>query len=614
MPTRWGLGPVFAYESLLGARRWQVYAARAFFVVVLLIGMAVVWLGTDQATGQPMGARATLKQLAQIGEGFFYALAGIQVSLVLLAGPAATAGSICVDRARGTLTHMLMTDLSDPEIILGKLAARLAPVFGLIMCGVPVAALTALLGGIEFGALAGAFAISMALAVIGCALALTVSVWVPKMHEVLTAVYAVFALWLIALPIWYSFSRAYGFWPAPHWFEMANPYVLVFAPYVKPGTVGVAEYALFVAAALVVSAALTLLSIARLRSVAAAEAGRPAKAVRRLLPDLRWILPTFAGPTLDGNPVLWREWHRNRPSRITRRLWVILIVTTWTLAAWGTYELITGGAGSRPGGLPMGMMFQLIFGLLLISSTAPTVLAEERVRGSLDVLLSTPVSSRSIVVAKWWGAFRPVIFLALMPLYVSVLMSATTEGYRFALPASMAKPIPVTTWDRVLAPTFCTLDYLASGAAIVSLGIVLATWVRQLGRAVVISVIAFFAIAIGWIVLAQFAYHRVMFSRLAADWHQKHPYVQLVLIAVSPMGGPIAPLDLLEQYAQAPRTEGWIGLGCIIVIKLAVAAGLLAVAIATFDRCMGRVPESRAPVRAKSQVVLEELEAGVAAT
>ena len=47
---------------------------------------------------------------------------GTQLTLVLLAAPAATAGAICVDRRRGTLMHMLMTDLSAGEIVLGKLA------------------------------------------------------------------------------------------------------------------------------------------------------------------------------------------------------------------------------------------------------------------------------------------------------------------------------------------------------------------------------------------------------------------------------------------------------------------------------------------------------------
>ena len=50
--------------------------------------------------------------------------------------------------------------------------------------------------------------------------------------------------------------------------------------------------------------------------------------------------------------------------------------------------------------------FQVSLGLLLLSVGAATSLAEERVRGSLDVLLSTPMSTRSILAGKWWGSFR----------------------------------------------------------------------------------------------------------------------------------------------------------------------------------------------------------------
>ena len=80
---------------------------------------------------------------------YFYGLIGVELTLVMLAAPAATAGAICLDRARGTLAHMLMTDLSDPEIVLGKLAARLMPVMGLVACSWPVMAMCALLGGID---------------------------------------------------------------------------------------------------------------------------------------------------------------------------------------------------------------------------------------------------------------------------------------------------------------------------------------------------------------------------------------------------------------------------------------------------------------------------------
>ena len=70
-----------------------------------------------------------------------------------------------MDRARGTLAHMLMTDLSDAEIVLGKLAARLLPVLGLVACTWPVMAISSLLGGIDPIALTLAFAIIVAMAV-----------------------------------------------------------------------------------------------------------------------------------------------------------------------------------------------------------------------------------------------------------------------------------------------------------------------------------------------------------------------------------------------------------------------------------------------------------------
>ena len=54
-------------------------------------------------------------------------------------------------------------------------------------------------------------------------------------------------------------------------------------------------------------------------------------------------------------------------------------------------------------------------GLLLLSVSAATSLAEERARGSLDVLLATPLSTRSILDGKWWGAFRQVRHILVWP-------------------------------------------------------------------------------------------------------------------------------------------------------------------------------------------------------
>jgi hypothetical protein len=254
----------------------------------MLVGMSIVWISRDREIFTPGQALTTYQKMAQIGVAFFYAMAGIQVSLVMLAAPAAAAGSICMDRARGTLMHMLMTDLSDVEVVLGKLGARLAPVLGLIACGVPVMALAALLGGIDFGAIAALFVVSLALAVLGCTLALTISVWATKTHEVLMAVYLIECLWLLALPIWrISVSGTPGMAP-PDWFQKANPFVLVLAPYNQPGFADAIDFAAFAGVVLGLSLALAVLSVARLRKVVIAEAGRAEKAVRRRLPQLKW--------------------------------------------------------------------------------------------------------------------------------------------------------------------------------------------------------------------------------------------------------------------------------------------------------------------------------------
>ena len=62
---------------------------------------------------------------------------------------------------------MFVTDLSDREIVVGKLAARLSPVLALLASALPVVALVGLLGGIEPEAVVWLFLISLAISLVG---------------------------------------------------------------------------------------------------------------------------------------------------------------------------------------------------------------------------------------------------------------------------------------------------------------------------------------------------------------------------------------------------------------------------------------------------------------
>ncbi|MBX6314208.1 MAG: ABC transporter permease, partial [Isosphaeraceae bacterium] len=562
-PMRLGAGPVFAYEWLITARKWQVYALRSLFVAALLVGLALVW--ASEVAGRQV---VSIRQLASIGQRFYYALVGTQLALVLLAAPAATAGAICLDKGRGTLAHLLVTDLSDAEIVLGKLAARLVPALGLVACALPVTALATLLGGIDPEALVGSFLVTAGLAVLGCALALALSVWGTKTHEVLLAAYLVVSLWLLVNPILWALGSWWGLGPVPAWVLHTNPFWLCFAPYNRPGSVGLGDFVIFLGMTLLLSAALAGLAVARVRSVSVRQMNRPIRAKSRglrLIPKgwSRWRL-RLPGPSLDGNPVLWREWHRRRPSR-------------WAAIAWGLYIGMAGffsvmaalssgpwshGTAAWVNGL------QVSVGLLLVSVSAATSLAEERVRGSLDVLLATPLPTRTIVWGKWWGAYRVVPALTVLPvLLVSAMALRGSPEHWLAVPLTLG-------------------ILLAQGAAITSLGLALATWIPRLGRAVGLTVTAYVLVAVGWLFV------------VLALWMPRPRSLGEGLMGATPFFS-VGNLTYLtvEDHDQFPEFAGWVVFW--IVVYTAAAVLLLLATLLTFNRALGRMTEraESAPVR-----------------
>jgi ABC-type transport system involved in multi-copper enzyme maturation permease subunit len=210
--------------------------------------------------------------------------------------------------------------------------------------------------------------------------------------------------------------------------------------------------------------------------------------------------------------------------------------------------------------------FQVALGLLLLSVGAATSLAEERVRGSLDVLLSTPMSTRSILAGKWWGTFRQV---------GPVLFWPAVLGARLL-------------FDTGRLPNYLLLigSILACGAVITSLGLALATWVSRLGRAVALCVTAYVVFSIGWPILVALL---VRTEPLGPS-----------LIMGSPAIGSYAATALIGDPDIGPPNDVGLFKAAVtiwMVLDLLVAAVLFARTCASFDRCLGRMPEtdSRSP-------------------
>ena len=565
MAQRLGLGPVFTFEWLTRSRRWQGYALRGLFVLALLAGLGLIWRSTQQQSQY----LTTRQQMVQAGESFFFTMTITELALVLLAAPAATAGAICLDKARGTLAHVMVTELTDREVVLGKLGARLAPVLNLIACALPVAALGTLMGGIDPVALSASLLIAGGLAFLGCSLALALSVWMVKAHEVMLVVFAVWVLWLMALPACYMSTP--GNW-APRWLEVSNPFWLSLAPSNVPGQTSMREPIGFLLACLVISGGLAALSVRKVRPVYLLQSGRTPKAVRdsRLAAWYRRQVRWWPGPSLDKNPVLWREWHRNRPSKATRIVWMLYIVLTAVFSLKVILDYRSRVAGARVDEMAALLnAFQVTIGLLLVSASAGTVLSEERVRGSLDVLISTPLTTRSIVWGKWWGAFRKVPWLAFWPSLVTfAVLPSNPPGWMVLL--------------AYLTPALI----IAQGATLASLGLAMATWISRTGRAVTWTISALIASVIGWPVFG---------FMLFGDGGSREA-TQLAVVMGSPFYSAAMPTVVMEvqnRGSMQVEMERGIYFGMIgwTIGYALLALGLFLATLLTFDRCLGRTPD-----------------------
>ena len=146
---------------------------------------------------------------------------------------------------------------------------------------------------------------------------------------------------------------------------------------------------------------------------------------------------------------------------------VLRIVQVWP--GW----LIVGAGGA---------ILQLIFGLLMLSAAAPTSMAEERQRGSLDLLAATTLSTPTIVLGKWLATLRQVALLAIGPgllgLGLALAVKAPLTIPPGILPGLRAKYHGQLS-DGALLFGACLLitTILAHGALIASIGLALAVWI-----------------------------------------------------------------------------------------------------------------------------------------
>jgi ABC-type transport system involved in multi-copper enzyme maturation permease subunit len=447
------LGPILRWELITIPRRRRYYFIRVLYASVLLF---VLWVVYDETVAHWGSRQPTISRLAQFSENFFYAFIFVQLGAVLLLTPAFVASGISVEKERRTLEFLFATDLSNREIVFGKLFARTLNLFAVLLAGVPILAFAGLFGGIDYARLMWVTAGSAALMMFIASLSLAISVHSRTTRQALTNSYALILI-LLFLPagfmlVWTLVDSTLNivnrdlsaqftqFMMRPE-VQSALLYALLVHPFgvailatepdfLVTATTGRADTAALVSigANLCVATLLTLFSTARLRKAYRYEqaVAQKRRGFRRLFQPFRLFRPAV----WQNWPLAWKEIHAGSYRSMGCVTRILLVFSG--LIYYGIFfsNLYWWGAADRESGSLFVTMGNELFGgaaFLLVASRAATTISQERDRDCWVSLLSTPVTASEIIVSKWLAAMTPLFWTALflLPVWLTTCLTGS---------------------------------------------------------------------------------------------------------------------------------------------------------------------------------------------
>jgi ABC-type transport system involved in multi-copper enzyme maturation permease subunit len=407
------LGPIFVREWLTVPRRTRHYVVRSAYLGLLWVLGLTAWqatIGWSQS--------ATLGDTARFGLRLFHIYCLVQLILVSFFAALSAASTVAQEKDRRTFVLLLMTDLRNYEIVLGKLFGSLLQIVLLLVGMIPVLALVLLLGGVAPGQVAQAGLVLAASALAAGSLGGLVALWRDKTFQALalTVLFLVLYLCLVrGLTVLPWLSAGLG-WSSPAlseanvetWQRWLDPYDALLSVLEPVGAAGpaVPPAVGFAAVMLVLSVLLNGWAILRLR------VWNPSgeQIVQRERPEEEEDKDRARAHAAPGrvrrvwaNPVLWRE---IATRAYGRRALLVKLAYFVVLALVCYYALAPLWASDRrppPFVAAYGLVPVGILSLLLVSAQAVTAITSERDTGALDLLLVTDLTPKEFIFGKLGG-------------------------------------------------------------------------------------------------------------------------------------------------------------------------------------------------------------------
>jgi ABC-type Na+ efflux pump permease subunit len=421
------LGPIFLRELVTVPRRAGHYSSRAALLGLLTILGITTWQATIG-----FARDATLGEAAAFGLLLFQIIAFVQLLLTLFFAATSAAGAISQEKDRRTFVLLLLTDMRDYEIVLGKMLGALLPITIQLLVSAPVLALLLLLGGISPEQVLQAVLVLGASAVAAGSLGGLIALWRDRTFQAL-------ALSVLSLVLYLCLTQGLSvvgplLSAQVDWFRVQawlDPFVTMQTVLGPPsvGWGGIAPAYGFVIVMAGLCALLNGIGIWKLRKWN--PSGEPI--MQREGPqdlvdtdesiELEKRAKAHAAPgavrKVWHNPVLWREIRTLAYGRRPLLVKIAFAIVFGLILYFAVSEL------NRPGGRPpfaaaYGLVPVAVLSLLLVSAQAATSITSERDGGALDVLLVTDISPREFVFGKILGVIYNCKEYLIPPLLLAV--------------------------------------------------------------------------------------------------------------------------------------------------------------------------------------------------
>ncbi|MEQ9208103.1 MAG: ABC transporter permease subunit [Phycisphaerales bacterium] len=416
------------------SRRSKHNYARSGYLGILIIVLLWAMLGST-----PTGD-VSYRELAAAGASSFAGIAYLQVALICIIAPVFMAGAISHEANPKTWDILLTTPMSKLEIVLGNFLGRLFFVLALLFASLPLFALTQFFGGVPGRSIFAAYIVSAGAATLVGAIAIALSVSRLVGQRAVFTFYVSVITYLaitLALDAWFR-SRGMGAGSSGQGVTIIsafNPFLALRAllspasyPAAIPGTYsGLKALMLesparaWVYASLLLSGFLVLASTLTVRTgglknITKTHAGVP---LYRKLLGKGTAVDHRPPRTVWSNPIAWREAAARNATFwriIARWSFVIggLILGLTITILYHTQRISTNDFQF----ILRSIVFTEVFVIALIAiNMAATAVAGEREDGTLDLILTTPITPRMYMTGKLRGLVAYLLPLIAVPVF-----------------------------------------------------------------------------------------------------------------------------------------------------------------------------------------------------